>query len=585
MVMVNKLKQLLRPPTFDDENKNYVAKVLNVIILTLIGGSVVSAINIISSDLTAFYRLMVVFVIFLGAFWLLRLKYLSFLSFLLPSVLFGFITYLSYTGEGAQDRVLIAYTLVLALATLLLGKRAPFIFTLLSIVAIAGLAYAEVKGLIVTPFNGLINYSALVSFAIILMILAVLLQLMISNLTSALKRAQDNERSLIETNQQLRAIQATLEERVEARARGVELVATVLERLNLLNFDQFLLELVNQVKNHFNYYQVQIYLIDESQQNLVIAAGAGDVGEQMKLQNHTIPLDTPAYLVAQAARNGTVINIDDVQEVSDWLPNPLLPETRSEIAVPIILDEQVAGVLVVEEDQVAGFDQGAVNVLQSLANQVTVALRNARLFEQVETALAEARAVQAQYLQQSWSTDRTKAQVYHYHRPGAPILDQTTRAQLEDRVGKIDRPTVLSSEEGEETVQNTLALAAPITLQNQIIGTLQFFEADPSRRGQWSEREIALVQAVAEQIAQTAENLRLFEETRSRANRERIIREITEKMRAANSLEGLVKIASQELGQRLLAGHTVVELGIEKEITSPSNSSPTGNTMQTERKL
>lgn len=566
--MISKFIQLLRPPVFDDEDKNYVARVLNIIILTLIGASFVSALNIIG-DLTAFYRVMVVVAIFLAAFWLLRLKYLRFLSVFLPLALFGFITYLSYVGEGAQDRVLIAYTLVIALAALLLGKRAPFIFTLLSIAAIAGLIYAEVKGLIVTPFDGLINYPALVSFGIILSILAVLLQVMISNLTNALKRARDNEQDLIETNQQLRAIQTTLEERVEARTRGIELVARILERLNLLNFDQFLLELVNQVKTYFNYYHVQIYLIDESRQNLVLAAGAGDVGEQMKSQKYIIPLDAPANRLAQAARSRTIINIDDVQKLTDWLSNPLLPETRSELVIPIILDGQAAGILVADEDEVAGFDQGDINVLQSLANQVTVALRNARLFEQVETSLAEARAVQAQYLQQNWRIERGKAQEHHYHRPGAPILDPETQAQLDDTAAKIDQPLMLNFEEGEATEPTTLALVAPIKLQNQIIGTMQFFEADPSRRGQWSEREIALVQAVAEQIAQTAENLRLFEETRQRAGREETIREITDKLRTAPNLDYLLETATRELAQRLGARHTVMELGIETAPQSP----------------
>lgn len=579
--MVTRLKQLLRPPIFDDENENYIARVLNVIILTLVVAATAGALNSIG-DPTDFYSLVAATAIFLVALWLLHRKYLRFLSVFIPLVVFGVITNISYAGHGIHDLALMAYTLVIALATLLLGKRAPFFFTLLAITAVAGLIYAEVNGLIVTPFSNLTDYSDLVDLSIILLILAVLLQVMISNLTNALSRAQDNERSLIESNQQLRVIQATLEERVEMRTRGVELVTRVLERLNLLNFEQFLLELADQVKNYFDYYQVQIYLIDESRQNLVLAAGTGDVGEQMKTQKYAIPLEAPANPVAQAARSRTVINIDDVQKLSDWLPNSLLPETRSQLAIPIIIDGQTAGVLVVEADEVAGFDQSELSVLQSLANQVTVALRNAHLFEQVETALAEARAVQAQYLQQSWSAARGMAQEHHYHRPGAPMIGLQTRSQLEDMVTNIEQPTMLDFEGDEETERNTLALVAPIKLQDQIIGTMQFFEADSSRQGQWNEREIALVQAVAEQIAQTAENLRLFEETRNRANRERIIREITEKMRAADSLEGLVKVASQELGQRLLAGHTLVELGLDKEMP-PASETP--HTMQTERKL
>ena len=149
------------------------------------------------------------------------------------------------------------------------------------------------------------------------------------------------------------------------------------------------------------------------------------------------------------------------------------------------------------------------------------------------------------------------------------MLDQETQVQLENTAAKIDRPVVLNFEEGEATEPTTLALVAPIKLQDQIIGTMQFFEADPSRRGQWSEREIALVQAVAEQIAQTAENLRLFEETRQRAGREEVIREITDKLRAAPNLDYLLETATHELAQHLGVRHTVMELGIETEPQSP----------------
>jgi GAF domain-containing protein len=92
---------------------------------------------------------------------------------------------------------------------------------------------------------------------------------------------------------------------------------------------------------------------------------------------------------------------------------------------------------------------------------------------------------------------------------------------------------------------------------------MQFFEADPSQRGQWNERQVALVRAIADQIAQTAENLRLLEETRQQAGREQTIREITDKLRSAPNLDFLLETAARELAQRLGVRHTVMELGIE----------------------
>jgi GAF domain-containing protein len=102
----------------------------------------------------------------------------------------------------------------------------------------------------------------------------------------------------------------------------------------------------------------------------------------------------------------------------------------------------------------------------------------------------------------------------------------------------------------------------PIKLQDQTIGLIQLHDTEHQRH--WSELDLALVNSVAAQVAQAAENLRLFDETRERAGREQMIREISEKLRAAPDLERLVEIATAELGERLAAKYTKLELGFEK---------------------
>jgi signal transduction histidine kinase len=109
----------------------------------------------------------------------------------------------------------------------------------------------------------------------------------------------------------------------------------------------------------------------------------------MKANHHHIPLHTGQSLVARAARTGQIIVVDEVKASADWLPNPLLPLTQSEMAVPIIADERVLGVLDVQEDKLAGFDDSDAKLMRSLANQVAVALTNAHLFEQTQQRAAE----------------------------------------------------------------------------------------------------------------------------------------------------------------------------------------------------
>ncbi len=189
----------------------------------------------------------------------------------------------------------------------------------------------------------------------------------------------------------IRELVETLEQRVAARTYRLEMIAKLSEQLNaILNFDPLLNELVNQVKERFNYYHVQIYILDG--QNLVLRAGAGETGAKMKEQAFAIPLDASTSLIARAARTHEVVAVDNVRLEADWLAHPLLPETYSEMVVPIIANDQVVGVLDVQENKVAGFDDSDANLFRSLANQVAVGLTNARLFEQVRQSKESADA-------------------------------------------------------------------------------------------------------------------------------------------------------------------------------------------------
>ncbi len=367
---------------------------------------------------------------------------------------------------------------------------------------------------------------------------------------------------------QLRDLVGSLEERVALRTRRLELVATLSERLTgILDLDKLLVELVYQIQENFGYYHAHVYLLDELREKLVVAAGTGEAGAAMQASGHSILLEAPTSLVARAARTGEPIRVDNVREAPDWLPNPLLPDTFSELAVPITVgsERQVVGVLDVQQNEIAGLDEGDVNLLRSLANQIGVAIRNARLFQEVDNALAEARVAQQRYLQQSWSrvVQTRQGGEYHYQRSGAPELSQAAKTWLEEAAVAGEQMIVVDTP-GQNEVEHP-AIMAPIQLQAQVIGTIQLHDPEAAQVRHWSEQELALIQRVADQVAQVAENIRLFEETRERFGREQTIRQVSDRLRAATSLESLLETAARELGQRLGARHTVLELGIEPD--------------------
>lgn len=369
---------------------------------------------------------------------------------------------------------------------------------------------------------------------------------------------------------QLQQMLLDLEQQVVARTERLEIVATLGERLSsILNVEDLLNEVVNQIQARFGYYHAHIYLLDKERQNLVVAAGTGSAGAEMKATGHSISIDAKTSLVARAARKGKIVRVDNVREAVGWLPNPLLPDTCSEMAVPIMLEGQVVGVLDVQENRVAGLDEGDAGLLRSLANQVAVAIRNARLFEEVETALSEARMVQEKYLEQTWQQNNITVEdrEYVYAQFGAPDLTRTAVVQANDQALAHSKPAVVTVDDDFDNAdlpKKHKTVVAPISLGVETIGTFQLHALNNEDDSlSWSDEDLGLIEIVLDQLAQTAENLRLFDETRERASREQILREITEKMRASTNLEQLLKITSETIGQHLAAEYIRLDVGIK----------------------
>jgi len=223
----------------------------------------------------------------------------------------------------------------------------------------------------------------------------------------------------------------------------------------------------------------------------------------------------------------------------------------------------------VQSTQAAAFTDEDVAILSMLADQVAIAIENARLLAQAQAALREVEETQGRYLRQEWERllPTLSGASHEYHMSGVPPVGDAPLPEMEQAIQRSDVVTMTSQAAARS------ALAVPIKLRDQVIGVIDLHEADAER--EWTADDVALVMAVADQAAQALENARLFEQTQQRARREQLIAEIAAKMRAAPDVEGILRATVHEIRRALGVSHGVIRLGAEATRLKPG--APAGN--------
>ena len=225
-----------------------------------------------------------------------------------------------------------------------------------------------------------VGYS--ISFALQAGLVSYLFNQLVERVQETLQRQQA-------LRQTITAERDSLEDRVFERTRGLSLTAEASRSMsNILDRNQLLLEVVDQIQRAFNYYHVHIYQVDEDQRQLFLAGGTGEAGKALLIGKHK--LNVGQGVVGRAAANKRPVFVPDVTQDSTWVPNPLLPETKAEIAVPIVLGGQLLGVLDVQHNSVNSLSLEDVVLLESLANQFAVSLRNTAVYEQAQNYARQA---------------------------------------------------------------------------------------------------------------------------------------------------------------------------------------------------
>jgi GAF domain-containing protein len=347
----------------------------------------------------------------------------------------------------------------------------------------------------------------------------------------------------------LRELIESLEERVSDRTRSLQAAADVSRATtSLRDPDELLRQVVNLVQDRFDLYYVGLFLVDEVRQWAVLRAGTGDAGQTMIAQGHRLAVAGDSMIGRCVANDQARIALDVGQEPVRF-ENPLLPETRSEMALPLHSRGQVIGAMTVQSAVEAAFDEADIAVMQTMADQVAIAIDNARLFVETQAALKEMEATHRQYLREAWAGYVPAASTTYYET--APL---------------------------EKKAEGRSALVSPITLRGEEIGSLGI--QDDSGTRQWTTEETALVQAVTNRLALAAENLRLLEETRRRAAQEQLVGEVTARIRHTLDVDAVLDTAVDEIARvfglaalDLRLGPTMPEVSVP-EVEQSGTASP-----------
>jgi len=369
------------------------------------------------------------------------------------------------------------------------------------------------------------------------------------------ERVAQLEQVVLEHEQDLIAAGTGVEEaraKLAERTNHLRTAAAIAgEAAGVRDVDLLLRETVQLISDRLGFYHAGIFLIDESNKAAVLRAASSAGGEHMLERGHRLKVGEEGIVGYVTGSLQARIALD-VGADAVFFDNPDLPETRSEVALPMVARGEVIGALDVQSRSPEAFAEEDVVILQILADQVAIAITNARLLRKAEQALEAEQRARGRMTRQAWQTLlRSEGDLGAQHDPRGilagekPWRENMVRATEERRVvpGELD---VGESEEG------LASLAVPIVLRDQVIGVLDVHRArNGSDADPWTTEEIALMESLGHQLAVALESARLNQDTRRQAARDRLVSDVAAEMRASLDLVTVLKTGARGIREAM----------------------------------
>lgn len=375
---------------------------------------------------------------------------------------------------------------------------------------------------------------------------------LVEDLKLATSQLQDNARILEE-----RVVERTRElekqtDRLQIAARIARDAASAADLEKLLNRSTTL------ILDRFNLYHTAIYLMDQKREYLVLTASPTEAGKRMLAENHRISVNDLNNISRVVATGEPRIAQDSDRETMR-IKNPLLPNTRSEMAIPLKVENKTIGVLDVQSDQPLAFSETDIATMQHLADQLAIGIERARLLAQVEENLKELQQAYGSSTRESWKSLAESNLIGNlgYRFDNVRIQPIRSTPELGAEAIQTGSP-IVRQENGDHQTRETLA-AIPIKLRGQSIGAVTV----RLKEGHHPNTISTLEQAV-ERLAASLESARLFEEARARADREQAISQVTSAISSASEFDAILRTTVEEIGKTL--GDSEIGITILEEI-------------------
>lgn len=426
------------------------------------------------------------------------------------------------TGLNGNGKL---YLLVFnALAAVFLGFKAGIFSLVVSQAGLAVLGFMMVNGWMALPPNaaaqGWTDRSEWIVTWVILGLLSSLLTAFLGLLLNDLAKVIQHSNQLSQDLEKERSsLQARVDDRtkeIQGRMRQIHTASELSQSIiSIQDIEKQLPQVVERIRQSFDLYYVGYFMVDMNNDARLIAA-TGEAGQKMMAAGHHLPVGGASMIGWSIANRQSRIALDVGTEAVRF-NNPYLPETRSEMALPIVQRDQALGALTIQSIFPQAFNEEDIRILEGITNSLGIAIENSRLYQQAQESLEEVRVVNRQYLHQAWSEV------------------QQTSGGLNYVFENLEEPS--------QGAQNTIQL--PLSIRNQVIGqvTLEtgYQELTPE--------QAEIVEAITTQTALALENARLLEETQRRAVQEQTLNQLTSDFSRAFNVEDILKTAVQQLGK------------------------------------